>query len=150
MNKVMLMGRLTKDPEVRYSQSAEPVAIARYTIAVNRRFKRDGEPDADFINVVAFGKNGEFAEKYFQKGQQVAVVGHIQVNSYDDKDGNRRWSTDVIVEEQHFAESKRSFEENRSRFDGQTQYSEAPQPVKAADGFVPINQEFDDDDDLPF
>ncbi len=96
MNKVILMGRLTRDPEVRYSQGAEPLAIARYSLAVNRRFKRDGEPDADFINIVAFGKNGEFAEKFFQKGQQVSVVGHLQTGSYE-KDGVRRYTTDVIV-----------------------------------------------------
>ncbi len=83
MNKVILMGRLTRDPEVRYSQGAEPLAIARYSLAVNRRFKRDGEPDADFINIVAFGRNAEFAEKFFQKGQQVSVVGHIQTGSYE-------------------------------------------------------------------
>ncbi|PKM95360.1 MAG: single-stranded DNA-binding protein [Firmicutes bacterium HGW-Firmicutes-1] len=151
MNKVILMGRLTKDPEMRYSQGAEPMAIARYTLAVNRGYKREGEPEADFINVVAFGKRGEFAEKYFQKGQQVAVVGHLQVNSYDDKEGVKRWSTDVIVDEQHFAESKKSFEE-RGKFEGQARssYPETPQPVKSAEGFVPISQEFDDDDDLPF
>lgn len=152
MNKVMLMGRLTRDPEVRYSQGAEPMAIVRYTLAVNRGFKREGEPDADFINVVAFGKRGEFAEKYFQKGQQVAVVGHLQVSAYEDKDGVKKWSTDVIVEEQHFAESKKSFEDNRGRFEGQARgsFPETPQSMKAAEGFVPISQEFDDDDDLPF
>lgn len=149
MNKVMLMGRLTRDPEARYTQAAEPMAIVRYSLAVNRRFKRDGEPDADFINVVAFGKAGEFAEKYFRKGQQVAIVGRLQVSSYDDKDGNKRWSTDVIVEEQHFAESKRSFED-RVKTEGVEDYQEAPKSVKAADGFVAVTQDFDDDDDLPF
>lgn len=81
MNKVILMGRLVKEPEVRYSQGAEPIAVARYTLAVNRRFKRQGEPEADFINCVAFGKTGEFAEKYFKKGQLVAITGRLQVRS---------------------------------------------------------------------
>jgi single-strand DNA-binding protein len=146
MNKVMLMGRLTRDPEVRYSQSAEPMAIARYTLAVNRSYKRQGDPDADFINIVSFGKRGEFAEKYFRKGQQVCVVGRIQVSSYDDKEGNRRWSTDIIAEEQHFAESKRSFEE---RVGYENQAPQAPKPTSSpAEGFVPIDENFDDD--LPF
>lgn len=150
MNKVILMGRLTRDPEVRYSQAAEPMAIARYSLAVNRRFKRDGEPDADFINIVAFGRNGEFAEKYFQKGQQVTVVGHLQTGSYE-KDGVKRYTTDVIVEEQHFAESKRNFEE---RMSGQNSFSNSAPAVKPAgntnvDGFVSVDDDFDDDD-IPF
>jgi len=147
MNKVILMGRLTRDPEVRYTQGAEPRAIARYSLAVNRRFKRDGQPDADFINIVAFGRDGEFAEKYLKKGMQISVVGRIQTGSYTDKDGNKRYTTDVIVEEQHFAESKRNFEE---RMGGQ---SSAPaegsfnnQPK--SEGFVAIDNM--DDDDLPF
>lgn len=110
MNKVILMGRLVKEPEVRYSQGAEPIAVARYTLAVNRRFKRQGEPEADFINCVAFGKTGEFAEKYFKKGQMVSVVGRLQVRSWEDNEGKKRWSTDVIVEEQYFAEGKHDSE----------------------------------------
>lgn len=85
------MGRLTKDPEVRYAQGSEPLAVARYTLAVNRRFKRQGEQDADFIGCVAFGKAGEFAEKYFKKGQMVGVVGRLQVRSWDDNEGKRHW-----------------------------------------------------------
>ena len=112
MNKVILMGRLAREPEVRYSQGTEPLAIARYTLAVNRRFKRQGEPEADFINCVAFGKTGEFAEKYFKKGQMVSVVGRLQVRSWDDNEGKKRWSTDVIVEEQYFAEEKHDSEKN--------------------------------------
>lgn len=115
MNKVILMGRLAREPEVRYSQGTEPLAIARYTLAVNRRFKRQGEPEADFINCVAFGKTGEFAEKYFKKGQMVSVVGRLQVRSWEDNEGKKRWSTDVIVEEQYFAEGKR----RRNRADPQ-------------------------------
>ena len=112
MNKVILMGRLVKEPEVRYSQGAEPIAVARYTLAVNRRFKRQGDQDADFINCVAFGKAGEFAEKYFKKGQMVSVVGRLQVRRWDDNEGKKRWSTDVIVEEQYFAEGKHDCEKN--------------------------------------
>ncbi len=112
MNKVILMGRLVKDPEVRYSQVGEPIAVARYTLAVNRRTKKNGETEADFINCVAFGKSGEFAEKYFKKGQMVAIVGRMQVRSWD-KDGERRWSTEVVVEEQYFAESKKENGESK-------------------------------------
>ena len=108
MNKVILMGRLTRDPEVRYTQGDNAMTIARYSLAVDRRFKRDGEPDADFINCVAFGKSGEFAEKYLKKGTKVAVVGRIQTGSYTNKDGQKVYTTDVVVEEQEFAESKNS------------------------------------------
>ncbi len=102
MNKVILMGRLARDPEVRYSQGATPLAVARFTLAVDRRFKRDGEPSADFITCVAFGKQGEFVERFFRKGQMVSVVGRLQVRSWDDKDGNKHWSTEVVVEENYF------------------------------------------------
>ena len=108
MNKVILMGRLTRDPEVRYTQGDNAMAIARYSLAVDRRFKRDGEPDADFINCVAFGKAGEFAEKYLKKGTKIAVVGRIQTGSYTNKEGQKVYTTDVVVEEQEFAESKNS------------------------------------------
>lgn len=149
MNKVILMGRLTRDPEVRYSQGAEPMAIARYSLAVNRRFKRDGEPDADFINIVAFGRNGEFAEKFFQKGQQVCVVGRIQTGSYE-KDGVRRYTTDIIAEEQHFAESKRSFEDRMASQPSQFSQPAPQAPAKTnVDGFVSVDDDFDDDD-IPF
>ena len=108
MNKCTLIGRLTRDPEVRYTQGDNAMAIARYSLAVDRRFKRDGEPDADFINCVAFGKAGEFAEKYLKKGTKIAVVGRIQTGSYTNKDGQKVYTTDVVVEEQEFAESKNS------------------------------------------
>ena len=148
MNKVVLVGRLTRDPEVRYTQSNEPMAIARYTLAVNRRFKREGQPDADFISITAFGRQGEFAEKYLKKGMQIAVAGSIQTGSYTDKDGNKRYTTDVVVEEQNFTESRRSFEERMG-----SEGSAAPSPVNApkaekSDGFVAIDNF--DDDDLPF
>lgn len=112
MNKVILMGRLVRDPDTTYTNAADPLAISKFTLAVNKRFKRQGEADADFINCVSFGKAGEFVEKYFKKGQMVAVVGRLQVRSYD-KDGEKRWVTEVVVEEQYFAESKASFESHR-------------------------------------
>lgn len=160
MNKAILMGRLTKDPEVRYSQSAEPVAVTRYTLAVNRRFKRDGEPDADFINCVAFGKAGEFVGNYFKKGQMVSVIGSIRVRSYDDQSGQRRWITEVITDEHYFAESKASFEANRgSKTESDSAldyYSQMPQgqaasgePSDSPSGFTAITESIDDDD-LPF
>ena len=109
MNKVILMGRLTRDPDVRYSSGDNAMAIARYTIAVDRRGRRNGGDDqqtADFINCVAFGRAGEFAEKYFRKGTKVAITGRIQTGSYTNKDGQKVYTTDVVVEEQEFAESK--------------------------------------------
>lgn len=106
MNKVILMGRLTKDPEVKYVQGVNTFTVARYTLAVNRRFKRDGEPDADFIMCVAFGKSAEFVEKYLRKGQQIAISGRIQTEQWEDKDKNKRYSTNVIVEEHYFCGNK--------------------------------------------
>lgn len=150
MNKVILMGRLTKDPEVRYSQSAEPVAVARYTLAVNRKFKRDGEPDADFINCVAFGKNGEFAEKYYKKGQMVSVVGKLQVRSWEDQSGQKHWSTEVVIEEQYFAESKNSSESHRNTSaDENKSKAIEPNTPPSAEGFYPIDKGIEDED-LPF
>ncbi|MBS5031942.1 MAG: single-stranded DNA-binding protein [Firmicutes bacterium] len=139
MNKVILMGRLTRSPEVRYSQGAEPVAVARYTLAVNRRFKRKDEPEADFIPCVALGESGEFAEKYFRKGQLVGVIGRLQVRSWEDKEGKKHWTTEVIVEEQYFAESKKNSNAAAPKEGGQA----------AADGFYPIDESVEDDD-LPF
>ena len=106
MNKVILMGRLTRDPEVRYSQGDSATAVARYTLAVDRRFKRDGEASADFINCVVFGKSAEFAERYFRQGLKVVVSGRIQTGSYTNRDGVKVYTTDVVVEDQEFAESK--------------------------------------------
>ena len=106
MNKVILMGRLTRDPEVRYSAGENALAIARYTLAVDRRFRRDGEASADFIQCVSFGRTAEFAEKYFRQGLKIAVTGRIQTGSYTNKDGVKVYTTDVVVEEQEFAESK--------------------------------------------
>lgn len=107
MNKVHLLGRLTKDPDVRQSQGTEPVAIARYTLAVTRRGKKqEGQQEADFISCVAFGKAGEFAEKYLHKGTKICVSGRIQTGSYTRQDGTKVYTTDVVIEEQEFAESK--------------------------------------------
>lgn len=138
MNKVILLGRLTKDPEVRYSQSANPVAVARYGLAVRRQFSKQGEPDVDFFNIVAFGKAGEFAEKFFKKGQQVVVVGRLQTNSWTDQQGQKHNSTDIIVEEQHFAEGKSS--DAKATTHGE--------PKANNSGFTPTTME--EDDDLPF
>lgn len=113
MNKVILMGRLTRDPEVRYSTSGDSqLAIARYTLAVDRRFRRDGEQTADFIRCVAFGRSGEFAEKYFHQGTKIVAEGRIQTGSYQDKDGKTVYTTEVVVENQEFAESKAASERN--------------------------------------
>jgi single-strand DNA-binding protein len=109
MNRVILCGRLTREPEVRYSQTASgSMAVARYTLAVDRKFKKEGEQNADFINCIAFGKSGEFAEKYFFKGIKIAISGRIQTGSYTNKDGQRVYTTDVVVEEQEFCESKQN------------------------------------------
>lgn len=148
MNKVILMGRLVRDPEVRYSQGKEPLAVAKYTLAVNRRFKRQGEQDADFIGCVAFGKAGEFAEKYFKKGQMVSVIGRLQVRSWDDNEGKKRWSTDVVVEEQYFAESKASFESHRDSAPAAAANNASTQ-TNSSDGFYPVDESIEDDD-LPF
>lgn len=146
MNKVILMGRLTRDPEVRYSQGAEPVAVARYTLAVNRRFKRKDEPEADFIPCVALGESGEFAEKYFRKGRLVGVIGRLQVRSWEDKEGKKHWTTEVIIEEQHFAESKAAEQGRKDTGEGKAAKENGQAP---ADGFYPIDESVEDDD-LPF
>ena len=146
MNKVILMGRLTRDPEVRYSQGDNPMAIARYTLAVDRRFRRgsDGDQTADFIGCVAFGKSGEFAEKYLRQGVKIAVTGRIQTGSYTNKDGVRVYTTDVVVEEQEFAESKAASASNSG-------YQASPSPSPSADigdGFMNIPDGIDEE--LPF
>lgn len=135
MNKVVLMGRLTKDPEVRYSQGERSTAIARYTLAVDRKFKRDGEASADFINCVAFGKNGEFAEKYLHKGMKILVEGRWQSGSYTNRDGQKVYTNDCVVESCEFAESKNANQNER------------PQPSNSDDGFMQIP---DNMEDLPF
>lgn len=146
MNKVILMGRLTRDPDVRYSQTANgSMAVARYTLAVDRRFKKDGEANADFISCVAFGKVGEFAEKYLHQGTKIVVEGRIQTGSYTNKDGNKVYTTDIYVENCEFAESKATSEQN-----GVNTAPARPKPSNVdADGFMTIPDNVDDDG-LPF
>ena len=136
MNKVILMGRLTRDPDVRYSQGDSPMAIARYTLAGDRRFRRDNDQQtADFISCVAFGRNGEFAEKYLHQGTKIVAEGRIQTGSYTNKDGNKVYTTEVVVENQEFAESKASASNNEGGFQPQAQ--SAP-TAPAGDGFMNI------------
>lgn len=148
MNKAVIMGRLTRDPEIRYTQSNEPLCIARYTLAVNRRFKREGEPDADFIPCVAFGRAGEFAERYFKKGMLVCVSGRIQVRSWEDNQGQKRWSTEIVLEEQDFAESKASFQSRGGGGDNMPANAQAGSRGEP-EGFAAISETIDDED-LPF
>ncbi|MBD5463703.1 MAG: single-stranded DNA-binding protein [Lachnospiraceae bacterium] len=146
MNKVILMGRLTRDPEVRYSQGENALAIARYTLAVDRRFNRSGDENtADFINCVAFGKSGEFAERYFRKGTKILVSGRIQTGSYTNKDGVKVYTTEVVAEDQEFAESKNSSAGSNGGFTGGNR---APEPSGAGDGFMNIPDGIDEE--LPF
>ncbi len=150
MNKVILMGRLTRDPEVRYSQGENSMAIARYTLAVDRRFRRsnDGEQTADFIGCVAFGRSAEFAERYFRQGLKVVVTGRIQTGSYTNKDGQKVYTTDVVVEDQEFAESKAASESNGGGFRPAASAS-APAPSSdAVDGFMNIPDGLEEE--LPF
>ena len=145
MNKVILMGRLTRDPEIRYSQGERSTAVARYSLAVNRTFKRDGEPDADFINCVAFGRTGEFIERYGHKGTKFVVEGRIQTGSYTNRDGVKVYTTEVVVEEQEFAESKNASSANTQSY----QAAPAPAPsADAGDGFMNIPDGIDEE--LPF
>lgn len=157
MNKVILMGRLTRDPDIRYSAGESSTAVARYTLAVDRRFKRDGEATADFINCVAFGRSAEFAEKYLRQGIKIAITGRIQTGSYTNREGVKVYTTDVVVEEQEFAESKNANAENSASYGagnyggnyGSAPASSAPAsaPV-SADGFMNIPDGIDEE--LPF
>ncbi|MCQ2521770.1 MAG: single-stranded DNA-binding protein [Lachnospiraceae bacterium] len=145
MNKVILMGRLTRDPEVRYTQnSAEPMAVARYSLAVDRRGSRNAQAgdaqNADFINCVAFGRQGEFAEKYLHKGMKIAITGRIQTGSYTNKDGQKVYTTDVVVEEHEFAESKSASSGSTGGYGGA--------PMDGADGFLNIPDNVDEE--VPF
>ena len=138
MNKWVGVGRLVRDPEIRYSQGDNATAVARYTVAVDRRFKRDGEPTADFISCVVFGKSAEFAEKYFHQGLRVAISGRIQTRSYTNKDGVKVYTTEVIVEEQEFAESRAESEANKA-----SNQQATPANVGSGDGFMNVP------DDIP-
>ena len=149
MNKVILMGRLTRDPEVRYSQGDQSSAYARYTLAVDRRFSRnnggDNQQTADFISCVAFGRSAEFAEKYFRKGLKIVVTGRIQTGSYTNRDGQKVYTTDVVVEDQEFAESKNASSQNVDSF---VPVDNRPSPSAAGDGFMNIPDGIDEE--LPF
>lgn len=148
MNKVILMGRLTRDPEVRYSQGANQTAVARFSIAVDRRFKRDGEPDADFFNCTAFGRQAEFVERYLHKGTKIVTCGRIQNDNYTNKDGQMVYSVRVMVDEIEFAESKNA-SGNDGGFGGGFGGSNAvAAPAGAGDGFMNIPDGIDEE--LPF
>lgn len=142
MNKVVLIGRLTRDPDVRYSQGEKATAVARYTLAVDRRFKREGDQNADFISCLCFGKNAEFVEKYLRQGIKIAVTGRIQTGSYTNKDGMKVYTTEVVVEDHEFAESKQAA--NNTSLSG----GPAPSPVSLGDGFMNIPDGIDEE--LPF
>ena len=144
MNKVILMGRLTRDPEVRYGTGENSTAVARYTIAVDRRFKRGGEQSADFIGCVASGRNAEFAEKHLRQGTKIVLTGRIQTGSYTNRDGQKVYTTDSVVEEQEFAENKAAAAGNG----GQGNYSRASSAPSDANGFMNIPDGIDDE--LPF
>ena len=157
MNKVILMGRLTRDPEVRYSTGENALAIARYTLAVDRRFHKDGEANADFISCVSFGRNAEVAEKYFRQGLKIAVTGRIQTGSYTNRDGQKVYTTEVVVEEQEFVESKSNSSNSQQTPQQQAPQQQAPrqqpntgnqQNRYADDGFMNIPDGIDEE--LPF
>lgn len=142
MNKVILMGRLTRDPDVRYTSGENQTCVARYTLAVDRRFKREGEQSADFISCVVFGKGAEFADKYLRQGTKIAITGRIQTGNYTGKDGQKVYTTDVVVEEQEFAESKGTSGNNQATPAKATQAPSADNFVNIPDGI--------DDSELPF
>ncbi len=150
MNKVILMGRLTRDPEVRYSQGANQTAVARFSVAVDRRFKREGEPDADFFNCTAFGKQAEFIERYMRKGVKVVLSGRIQNDNYTNKEGQMVYSVRVMVDEVEFAESKNASSGNSDGGfqGGYNGGNNAPAPSGAGDGFMNIPDGIDEE--LPF
>lgn len=141
MNKVFAIGRLTRDPEIRYTQGAESTCVARFSLAVDRRIKREGDASADFLTCVAFGKQGEFAEKYLAKGTKIAIAGRIQTGSYTNKDGQKVYTTDIVVEEYDFCESK-----NASS--GSAPASADSSVGTGGDGFMTIPDNIDTD--LPF
>lgn len=151
MNKVILIGRLTRDPEVRYSAGENTTAIARYTLAVDRKYKQEGQQNADFIQCIAFGKSAEFAEKYFRKGMKIAITGRIQTGSYTNKEGQKVYTTDVVIEEQEFAEGKNASGADREARDEaalqQSGYKQSSMTT-GDDGFMHIPDGIDEE--LPF
>ena len=145
MNKVILIGRPTRDPEIRYSQNGDQMCIARYTLAVDRKFKKQGDSQtADFINCISFGKSAEFAEKYLKQGTKIAITGRIQTGSYTNKDGNKVYTTDVVIEEQEFAESKNANSSNSQ----QSSTANANNQPSSGNDFMSIPEGIEDD--LPF
>ena len=145
MNKVILMGRLTRDPEIRYSQGAESMAVTKYSLAVNRRGQKNGETKADFFNCTAFRNDAEFAQKYFSKGQQVLVTGRLEQDNYTNKNGEKVYSVQIIIESQEFADSKKSDAGSSGSYGNSVGTSS---PVKAGDGFMSIPDAMEDE--LPF
>ena len=149
MNKVILMGNLTRDPELRYSQGENSLAIARFSIAVNRRFSRQGDTDTDFFNCTAFGKQAEFVEKYFKQGSRMLLTGRVQNDNYTNKNGERVYSVQIIAEEIEFAERKSTADANASRGGSNNFGGGAPEPAMAADDdFMNIPDGIEDG--LPF
>ena len=144
MNNVSLVGRLVRDPEVRYGQN-ESVSVAKFSLAVERKWKRDGEPTVDFINCTVFGKSAEFTEKYFRKGMRVAITGRIQTGSYKNKDGQTVFATEIIVESQEIAQSKS--ESNESSTDSNAEAGKSPYG-SSGDDFMSIPE--GSEDELPF
>lgn len=140
MNKVILLGRLTRDPETRYSTGDSAMAITRYTLAVDRRFKREGDPTADFINCLVFANGAEFAEKYFRQGTRIAVSGRIQTGSYTNREGRKIYTTEVVVEEQDFAQSREQADTPKEE--------QKQEPKTDADGFMNVADNIDEE--LPF
>ena len=140
MNRADLIGRLVRDPDVRYTQGNNSMAVAKFTLAVDRKIKRDNEQNADFINCVAFGKAGEFVEKYFHKGMKVAVSGRIQTGSYTNKEGQKVYTTDIVVEEQEFCESKNNNGGNESMGRPEPEKSEFMNIPEGIDEDLPFNQ----------
>lgn len=142
------MGRLTRDPEIRYSNTGEPLCIARYTLAVDRRFNRNSDQTADFIQCVAFGKSGEFAEKYFRQGIKIAITGRIQTGSYTNRDGVKVYTTEVVVEDQEFAESKNASSNSYSNNQSNRNEASPMAPPASGNGFMSIPDGIEDE--LPF
>lgn len=140
MNKIILCGRLTKDPEIRYSQGATQTAVARVSLAVNRKWKREGEPEADFFNCTAFGKQAEFIEKYLRKGSKVLISGRVQNDNYTNKDGQKVYAVNIMIEEIEFAESKNAGQQD-------TNQRQQDRPAYTNDGFMSIP---DGEEELPF
>lgn len=151
MNKVVLMGRLTRDPEVRYSQGNNTTTVARFSLAVDRRIKRENEASVDYINCVSFGKSAEFAEKYFRKGTKIVICGRIQTGSYTNRDEQKVYTADIVIEEQDFAESKAASQQSNAGEQAHQGYSKPQsqqpkaQPQTNSDGFMSA-----DDEGLPF